>query len=164
MSKMRKGQTAKELMDELGRDPNYLRLRAEKDEKFRLVREQLDALLAPILLALSKGGFPTASLQDLVREYAPLPYNAVVILADCLSVCTDERIQESIVRAMGATKVHFDGQPLATLFDSTRNEGLRFAILNSIALVHPVGIDEWIESIERNDYYRKKLFDLGYRR
>ena len=164
MSKQRDRQTAEQFMAELERDPEYLRHRAEKDERSRIRDEKIDPILSTILLKLANVGFPTDSLQGLVKQYAPLPMTVVDMLLECLVECRDERVQESLVRALGAAKFSFKGQPLSSLFDSTSNENLRFAILNTIAIVRPISNNDWLEAIKRNDYYRQKLADLGYER
>ena len=71
MSKKRDQQTAEEFMAELERDPEYLRRRADKDERSRIRDEKIDAILTPILLKLTKAGFPTDSLQHLVANTLP---------------------------------------------------------------------------------------------
>ena len=162
MKKKRGWQSAGDFMAELEQDPEYMRMRAEKDERHRLVQAQCDQILQPILERLADAGFPANSIQQVVAKFAPLPQPAVEILLDSLKGCREVRVQESLVRALGAAEFRFDGQPLAKLFTNTSDEGLRFAIFNTIALVRPTSISEWLDAVQQNDYYRQKLTDLGY--
>jgi hypothetical protein len=162
VTKKKRRQSAKEFMAELAADPEYVRMRAEKDEKSRQRKERLDGIARPILEKLRDAGFPAESIHDLVKTFAPLPEEAVDILIASLKSCLEEPIQESLARALGAAKTPFDGRPLAALFDSTSDESLRFAILNTIALARPNSIDEWIQKISQNEYRRKQLADLGH--
>lgn len=86
----------------------------------------------------------------------------VEILLSWLSGCHEERIQEMLVRALAAAKSSFDGRHLVTCFESTSDEGVRFAVLNTIAVARPYSIDSWMEKARQNDYLHKKLSDLGY--
>lgn len=162
MSKRKGGRTAGELLAELERDPEYLRRRAAKDEAFRRIQDHCDEIFRSIPAQLKVAGFPADSLEDLVREIAPMPERVVAILLRHLEDCPEERIQESLVRSLGAAKDSFDGRPLIARFDSTSNEGLRFAILNTIALVRPHSIDNWLERARQNEYLRETLANLGY--
>jgi len=162
MTKKRTGQSAEEFIAELQRDSNFLRRRAERDEKTRLLKQRLDLIEKPILKTLEDEGFPATSIEAAVAQYAPLPSAMVRILLDALFSCTDERIQEVLVRALGAAQSPFNGQALVKLFDSTSNEGLRFCILNTIALAHPASIEKWLEVASQNEYLRQKLADLGH--
>lgn len=162
MSKYKGPMTAEEFMKQLSTDTEYLRLRAEKDEKSRIRTERLNGVSKPILMRLADVGFPADSFQSLVKQYAPLPEQVVLILLDSLTKCDEERIMESLVRAMGASESPFDGRPLINCFDSTTNEGLRFAILNTIALAKPHSIDKWLEKARQSESLRQKLSDLGY--
>jgi hypothetical protein len=163
MSKKRRRQTAEELMTELAKDPEFVRMRAAKDERSRLRKERLDAIERPILASLAEVGFAADSIEDLVKKFVPLPEAAVDMLLRCLRECHEDRIQESLVRALAATRIPFNGQALVDCFESTSDEGLRFAILNTIALARPNSIDDWIQKILQNEYRRKQLTDLGYK-
>ena len=162
MSKYKAPMTAKELMDQLATDPEYQQMRARKDEKSRRLQEKLELIEQPMLNRLEEAGFSGDSIVSIVKKYAPLPVAVVGILLECLKECSEERIQESLVRALGAAERPFDGEPLTKLFAATSNEGLKFAILNTIVLARPNSINEWLEAVRQNDYYRQKLADLGY--
>lgn len=154
--------TAKELMDELAKDPEYLRRRAEKDERRRRRDELYDQLTKPILDTLRSHGFDASSIDDLVKEHAPLSTAAVEILLDSVEKCDNDRMCESLVRALGAAEKPFDGRVLASKYDQTHDEGLRFAVLNTIAMARPHSISAWLDKIRQNPFLRKTLTDLGY--
>jgi hypothetical protein len=84
VTKKRRHQTAEEFMAELAKDPEYVRMRAEKDERSRLRKERLDAIERPFLTSLAEAGFAAESIEVLVERYAPLPEPAVTILIECL--------------------------------------------------------------------------------
>jgi hypothetical protein len=160
--KNKKWKTAKELMDELERDPGYVRLRAEKDEKYRRLEEQYSQLERPILEKLDSHGFQANSIQDAVKRYAPLSSVVVDILLSSLETCDDVRIRESLVRALGAAEKSFDGRPLVNCYEGTSDDNLRWAIVNTIVLARPHSIDEWLEKARKNPHLRSTLEDLGY--
>ena len=163
MSKYKDSMTAGELMKQLTSDPAYLQMRAGKDEKRRLLEKELDAINRPILDRLELAGFPANSFQELIKKFAPLPESAVSILMDVLKHCAEMRVQESLIRALGAANQPFDGRPLIECFNATQNESLRFAILNTIALTAPHSIEDWLNEAKENQYLREKLIDLGYK-
>ena len=78
---------------------------------------------------------------------APLPVDAIEILRSALPQLDDAGLKESVVRAMGTAKQPFDGRPLVTCFQQTNDEGLKFAILNTIALATPYSIDDGLARI-----------------
>ncbi len=154
---------AKELMDELEKKPEFVRRRDEKAERRRRLEEMYAELARPAFEALHAQGFEATTVQDLVRKYAPLPVVAVEILLNSLETCENDRMCESFVRAVGAAQERFDGRLLASKYDHTHDEGLRFAVLNTIALTRPHSIDGWLAKIGENPFLRKTLSDLGYR-
>ena len=156
-----KPQTAAEFMAELAKNPVYTRIRAEKDEKHRRLSEHFNALSRPILVRLELAGFRAATIQEIVKQYAPLPRSAVSILLECLADCSVEQIQESCIRALSAARESFDGRPLIACYKQTQSEGLKFAILNTVALVNPHSIDEWLEQAQANDFLQDQLTKLG---
>ena len=150
-------------MEELQRDPEFTARQASRQEKFRKLREQCDAVSQPILAKLALAGFTGSSIKDVGVRYVPLPSALVDILLEALPTCPIENLQETIVRAIGGAAEAFDGRPLRDLFEGTNSEAVRFAVLNTIAMVRPHSIDAWIrERLRSNSYYLKTLTDLGY--
>jgi hypothetical protein len=154
------GKTAEQLMSELQSDPTFRKREEERDQR-RLQRElEYARILAPILRKLADIGYKAASMEGLVDAFAPLPPPAVEILLSSLANVVDERLKESIVRALGAAEQPFDGTPLVECFDGTSDEGLKFAVLNTIAFVKPYSIDHWLDAA-RGTWIEDKLRQLS---
>jgi hypothetical protein len=155
---------ADQLLAQLQTDPEYLRIRREREEYYRRLQERYAELDRPILESLSATGFPAQSIEDLVKKYAPLPRAVVAILlhaiAQSIEQATESRHCESLVRALGAAKEPFDGTVLATCYDNTSDESLRWAIANTIAIVKATSIDQWIQNC--NSQLKSNLEKLGY--
>jgi HEAT repeat protein len=162
MSKKKNRRTAEEVMAELEQDPEYVRRRAAIDEKFRRLEDR-DALLErPILAKLRSRGYVASSIKDALEKFAPLPPDLTEVLLRTLEACEDDRIRESVVRALGAAANPFDGRTLVKCYESTHDEGLRFAILNTIALSKVHSINDWLAKARRDPYLHKTLENLGY--
>jgi hypothetical protein len=137
-----------ELMRRLENDPVFQERRREKERK-RLERQQeYNRLLEPVLGKLRGLGLSGESLQEIVRKFAPLSPDAAQVLLSALPEIEAERAQESIVRALGAAVLQrFDGRPLVECLKGTRDEALKWAVVNTIALTHPHSIDDWLAAI-----------------
>lgn len=145
MSERRK--TAAGLMAELQGDPAFRRRELEVDQQRLLHEQEYSRLLEPILAKLREHGLQGATLQEIVQKFAPLPDAAIEILLAGLSELTDTRGRETLVRALGAAKKPFDGRSLVACFEQADDEGLKWAILNTIALARPHSIDDWLATI-----------------
>lgn len=152
--------TAGELLAKLENDPDYQRRMAEKERVRQERKARRDESLSPYLDKLHQLGMQSRTLEELVREYAPLPDDAIEVLLSALSALSDPRAQETVVRALGAAENPFDGRPLAECFDSTRDEGLKWAIANTIALTRPRFIDVWLAALRRSDYWDQTIAAL----
>jgi hypothetical protein len=117
-------------------------LRTEVAQKEKIVREQAQ----PYLHKLRCIGYDVTSLDDLVREYAPLSEQAADILLEWLSLSSNESTQEQIIRAIGAARGNIDPRPLLELFDRSPSDTTKWAIANAIAELRPSGIVQWIVS------------------
>jgi hypothetical protein len=155
--------TAEELMKELNNDPVYLAKRAAKETRINARFEALETQLQGCIEELNKGGFQGGSLEEVVKINAPLPFNAVKILLDTLARDIELGNKQRLVRALGATRIDFDGTILGQLFEDVRDESFRFVILNTIALTRPSGLDGFIDHIWSDEYRRKQLMDLGFK-
>lgn len=163
MKNRRKWKTASDLAAELNNDPEYLEIKARKEAKFRERAMRLKSICEPIFEELRAAGFFAESFPDLIQKYAPLSSQAVQILLAHLKESSEVPIQSSLVRALGAAKKSFDGRILVECFEATADESLRFAILNTIALVKPHSITDWLETAKQDVHLRQTLADLGYR-
>jgi hypothetical protein len=153
--------TAEKLMKSLENDADYRHRRAEREGKFRRLREKYAELDRPILESLRELGFESNSIDEVTRKFTPLPEAIVEVLLDSLDHCADDRMCESIVRAIGASKESFDGRPLVNRFHQTPDEALRWAIINTIALRKPHSIESWLESARNDPVLGKALRDLA---
>ena len=143
----RRGKTAGEFMAELQKDPAFRERQRKAAEKLRLREREYERLFAPLLAKLSNEGANCATLHELVERCAPLSEGVVNILLLALPEFGDARAAESVARALGAAEKPFDGRPLTECFERTSDEGLKFAVLNTIALAHPHSIDRWLASV-----------------
>lgn len=142
---MKNSKTAAELMAELLNKPEFQRKAAAREELRESRQARYDELLAPVIGQLGGLGLRGDSLQKIVELNAPLSVSAIDVLRNAIPCVKEARPRESIVRALGAASVPFDGRCLAECFDSTDDESLRWAIANTISMVKPHSIDAWVE-------------------
>lgn len=145
MSQKRK--TAAELMAELQGDPAFRRREVEANQKRHLREQEYSRLLEPLVTKLQELGLQGGSLHEIVQRFAPLPGDAIEVLLAGLVELNDARAKETVIRALGAARTPFDGRPLMVCFERTDDEGLKWAILNTVALARPHSIDDWLSSI-----------------
>ena len=134
-------------MSELAADPAFQRRENEKQQILLQREREYAQQLNPIMMQLWEHGLQGATLQDIVRNHAPLPMHVVDILLAGLVGLRDSRVQETVVRALGAAEHPYDGEPVVKCFDSTTDEGLRWAVLNTVAISKPHSIDDWLTTI-----------------
>src|SRR5262245_46171842 len=118
--------TAQELMAELEQKPEFLRRRAEKERRKREREERFAILEHPILAKLRQQGFEVISIVDLVHKYSPLPPEVVADLLDALTNSTDLMLSETLIRALAAAAMPFDGRPLVNCYEASNNDNLRW--------------------------------------
>jgi hypothetical protein len=159
----KRSRTAEELMAELAKDSEFLRRRAQRDEKNKGLKAKYAALEAPVLETLASYGYQANSIEDAVKIFAPLPEALVDVLLQGLDKSTDDRMSESLVRALGAAQRPFDGTALVRCYEKTYDDSLRWAVLNTIALAAPHSIDAWLGQVTKNPAVAKTLNDLGYK-
>lgn len=140
----RKSKSAADFLAELNADPEHV-ARRNAQEDARVLREaEIRTVIQPLLEQLLAAGYPVASLDTLVTSYEPLPAPVVALLLDWLPEVNDTAVQEQIVRALGASAVPFDGDPLVALFDSTDSGAVRYAIANTMAQAPVRGVGPWV--------------------
>ena len=126
--------TAAEFMASLQGDAEYSRRESEKAKVREKRQQDIDQAFAPALERIHQLGFPGATLQDIVKLHSPLPDLVVNILLQSLPTLRHPRLAESVVRALGAAACTFDGRPLVQAFESTSDESLKWAVVNTIVL------------------------------
>ncbi len=149
--------TAEEIMRELQSDPEYCARMAERDARYRRKEARYAALEAPMFAELSQKGYPCTTLQELMLKYAPLDETVTDILLRWLQKQEEPRLQEMLARALGASGVTFDASPLIRCFEAAFDEGVRGAVLNTIALAKPTGTEEWLKQLAAREPGRRKF-------
>ncbi len=139
--------TVEELVARFDQIPG-VREHREGAEARRLQKEQeYTRLEAPMLAEIAALGFMVTSLWEIVNNPAPLPPAFVEALLAWLPRFDVDRLKEGVVRCLTAACEPFDGRPLVDCYNHTRDEGLKWAILNTVACAHPHSIDDWLEEI-----------------
>ena len=153
--------SAAELIAKLRNDADHQHREAEKDHVREERQKAHECLFEPYLTELHSHGLDGDSLEDIVRAHSPLPEYAVDVLLASLDAISEPRLLESIVRALGVSERPFDGRPLARCFDSSDDEALRWAVINTIALTRPYSIDGWLSRLRDSPYWDTALHNLG---
>src|SRR6266850_2642509 len=149
--KKKRPMTAKEFAAQLKADSTYqatLKQQAENAARIRKVETTL-------MKGLSSKGYNAASLDELVRTYAPLCREIADALVESLHEVSDTNVREAIVRALGAVREQFNVRPLADLFERADSATLRWAIANTLAEARPTTLSDWIISAVQNPQYGK---------
>ncbi len=144
MKKFTRPMTAAELMAQLAADPEFQRMRAEKDRRFAERKARLDEIERPITEDLRRAGVDADSIEEMTQQYAPLPSRIVAVLLHWLPRVAEDRVKESVIRALGAAEEPFDGRPLVDAFMADSSETLRWPIANTMAEATPFGITGWL--------------------
>lgn len=147
MKKRKGSMTAAGFMAKLEADPDYQRRMAEKRQRHAEHEARLDAITKPILDDLRSMGVATDSIEEMLRRCAPLPPQIVQILLGWLPRIQEDRVKESLIRALGAAKEPFDGRPLVDCFLHDKLGTLRFPIANTIVEARPFGIADWVAEV-----------------
>ena len=162
--KNRKPDTAEEVVTRLERDPEYQRKLADRLAKLERSQREAERIWEPISNELLAAGFEIKSVND-VAKLGRLPTVIVQILLSWLPRVDRKGTLEMMIRSLAAVQEPFDGTELAACFDRMDHEpGLQWVIANTIACSKPHSIDEWVERLRENNYWRKTLDDLGYKR
>lgn len=157
----KRGITAAELMAKLEADPSFQRHSAERDKRFRMRESEHKKILAPVIASLNAIGLQGETIEAIAEKNAPFSSSAVAILISYIQSINEERVLESLVRALCVAEMRFDGRTLADRFDQTSDESLKWAIANTIALTRPHSIEEWLAQKLRHRYWGKTLRELG---
>src|SRR5262249_10834886 len=107
-------------------------------------------------------------VSEAAKEYAPLPDTFVVVLLDAvreyagIKEYTSSNVLEMVIRALGAAAHPFDGGPLIECYEKNNDPTIRWAICNTIALVRPRNIDDWIQTALSDPQLAKTLREVGF--
>ena len=145
--------TAAEFMAERNADPEWVAAQRVREEAHALRVAEGMAASEPVLVLIRAAGFPIDSIGAIVRVYAPLPKRLVAVLLEALPTLDHTSLQETIVRALGASYIRYDGRALTDLFETTDNDSLRWAIANTLSIGKMRGVGEWIlDAVQRKEY------------
>jgi hypothetical protein len=158
MKKKRK--TASEIMRELSQDKAYQRKMTERECRLNELHELEDEATNTILNELHKRGFKGKSYESFVKLNAPLSGVAVEIILNALSTTSQPRTLEMLIRSLGYAGQTFDGKPLAVLFDNTNDDTIKWVIVNTIAIINPLNIDDWVTKLTKHPYWGKVFKEL----
>ncbi len=154
-------ETASEFLARLRQDPQFRKREEDTKEKLRLAKLREDRAFAPILHRLSEAGFEARSIYEVGRRFAPLAPSVVEILLSSIPTFEDDALKEMVIRQLAAAGERFDGTLLAAAYDRATHEGLRFAVLNTIACTMPHSIDDWLRTVRRDPWADKTLSGIG---
>jgi hypothetical protein len=102
--------TAAELQHSVDKDPTFLQLQAERDQR-RLEREsKYREVEATLLHRLADAGYHGSSLEEIVERNSPLSSKFVETLLGLLPETSDARVQEMMVRHLIDSAEPFDGR------------------------------------------------------
>lgn len=156
----RKGKTAAELLNELAKDDKYQSRMRAKELDNCLRRKVTQSELRHIVDELNSAGYSGENLGEIVQRHSPLPAAVCEKLLRAMSEDVTDRGLESICRALAASANQFDGRALVRIFESTSDESLKWAIVNTIALTAPHSIDDWQKRIAMDPYWGSVIHDL----
>lgn len=142
--------TAAEVLARLQANPEFQKQQAERQRKFAERRARFAAIERPIMDDLEQFGIDAESTEEMTSRYAPLSPQIVQVLLDWLPRIAEDRIKESLIRALGAAKEPFDGKPLVDCFLRDSSETLRWPIANTMSLARPYGISAWLMEAVNN--------------
>jgi hypothetical protein len=131
--------TAKELMDRLNSDPEYVRVTQEAEERRRVMEDQLQQEEARLVSDIrNHTGMNISSVWDLVNSSSAYPH-AVPVLLQHFRRSYSGRIKEGIVRALTVTEAR--GEAAGILLDELEQNGqslprnVTFALANALTVV-----------------------------
>lgn len=141
------------------------KMKSESEERTRERFARIDKEVAIVDRRLHELGLKGKDFEEFLPRYAPLSPTVIETMLTLLPELQYERVQESIIRALLYSDGGFDGRPIVDCFNNTYDEGLRWAIINTIACARPKphSIDEWIEEKLEHPYWGETLRNLGYK-
>ncbi len=159
----KKRETAEEIVTRLERDATYQHRLTDRLTKLEQKRREAEEVWEPIRQELLAAGFNTETVND-IAKHGRLPAEVVEIILRWLPRIARKGTLEMMIRSLAAVQEPFDGTELAACFDRMEHEpGVQWVIANTIACSTPNAINDWIELLRENNYWRMTLDDLGYK-
>jgi HEAT repeat protein len=152
MTKRRSSRTAEELMDELSRDPEFVKSQRAREGRRKQDSEARQIVLEPLLQELRAGGFLVDSLDELRRSGVPYE-GAVSILVSWLPRIETPDGKESVVRSLTVPwAAPVAAKPLVQEFRKASPDQfeLKWAIGNALAVVADDESFEEVASLVEN--------------
>ena len=130
----KKGPTAKELMDRLNADPEFVAAAKAREREKTAKEEQLTVEQQPLITELQKVGIAVSSAWDLVNTSTPYP-KALPILLEHLKRPYSAPVREGIARALAVRDAKFGWESLRQCYvreeDGRAKDGLAAALAAS---------------------------------
>ena len=139
--------TAEEVIAELSRDQAYLHRQQEKSRRIEKLEDEWQANFMPYLTAINRSGYQGDTLGDILSHNSPLDSTIVSVLLQAVGELHNPRDVEMVVRALAASGAPYDGTALANVFNTTDDESLKWACVNTIAMTSPTNLDEWMGTL-----------------
>jgi len=139
--------TAEDLIGQLEQDPTYVQMLREKEEQCARNRAEFEEQEKPVLEDLRRVGIfvPSVGKSEYFESYVPFSAEAVEVFVRWVPNAP-ARVQECLVRLLGAVTVPFDGRVLTALFDQTESNHLRWVIANTLELAKPLMVADWLKN------------------
>jgi hypothetical protein len=148
--------TAKELMDQLNQDPEYIARMKRFEEEHRELIELHRRALAGVINELRVAGFAIETLDEL-RRSGKKYVAAVPILLKWLPLVTVDDAKDSVVRTLSVPWARpVAAIPLIEAFrEATNDRSLKWAIGNALSVVADDSVFDEIADLARNKEYGK---------
>jgi hypothetical protein len=125
-----KQRTAAEVVAELQRDPEYVRMREEQEARLAAKERAFGEAEKPIVSALAAAGVKVSSIWDLVNTSARYP-SAIPVLFEHIQRSYPDDLLESLARALARPEARTGWPTLLRLFKTcvdTRRNGAKTAL------------------------------------
>lgn len=156
--------TAEEVIAEQNSNPEFVRRRAEKEQRRKQREKEYAEIERPIVECMRAVGFEANSIIDAIQKFAPLPDELVAVLLQGVTTSTDIKLLEWLIRALAAARNPFDGRPLVECYAMYNDCNLRWVIANTIGCAKPLYVEDWVKTALQDEVLGKLLRALGIRK
>lgn len=134
----KEGKTAKEVLEELATDPEWVAMRAKQDAEYEELKSRYRAEEELMVADLRRAGYPVKeSVYELVNTAGSYP-QAIPVLVNHLKRPYSNQIKEGIVRALTVREARgIAGQAIIEAIRTSQNnsKGCRWAMANALTIV-----------------------------
>lgn len=136
--------TARELMEELNADPEWVARRKRQDEEHARRAEELREAEEPLIEALRAMGYEVASAWNLPG--LPNPYtDALPLLLDHLQRPYPPNVRAGIARALMVPEVAFAWDLILELYRGEKSDWVKQGLANILSVIGRRRVDEILE-------------------